>query len=204
MNEISTDQKEKALSFDIKRSIMLASYIKHWGQPSKRTVSRKNADEIGIEVYEFPAVKDEIYRIATIGVSSQELAPNQMANWELLMCLPDTLVGAASEHIVHYLLDVMAYSLRSDVEFKIGAMIPESPLAPHAWNTKAILVDEARGEAEEMSSFQIGAQQVDLLWLVPLTGTEYQFIKQKGIDEFDRIDAESEVSLLDVSRKSLV
>jgi len=204
MKKNKLDDKERRLSLDIKRSIFLASFIKHWGQPSKRTISAKKGEEHGVEVYEFPPQNDGIYRIVTIGVSSQALVSGHTANWELLLCLPESLGGTDSVTAVNYLLDIMAYSLRPDVEMKIGTLIPESSLAPCSWNTKAILVDEARGEAEEISSFTIGQQFIELLWLIPLTGNEYEFIKSKGIEEFDRIESKSDVSLLDVNRLGIL
>jgi len=204
MDDNSTSLKEQQFSYDIRRSILLAKYIHHWGQPSKRTVSIKEGMDGRVEVYEFPPQQNGVYRIVTIGVSCQTQELGATANWELLFCLPEDLGGTNSESAVHYLLDIMAYSLRADVGMKVGALIPESSLAPGSWSTKAILIDEARGEDEEMSSINIVQQTVDLLWMVPLTRNEYSLIKNKGIEEFDRIEAASDVSLLDVNRDGIV
>ena len=204
MNDSNSREKERQLSFDIRRSILLYSYIKHWGQPSRRTISTKKGNPDRVEVYEFPPQQDGVYRIVTIGVSSQPINNYRCANWELLFCLPETLGGANSVSVVNYLLDIMAYSLRSDVDMKIGTTIPETKFAPDPWSTRAILVDEARGEAEEMATFAIGEQNVDLLWLVPITRKEMDYIKQNGLEAFDRLEAKSHFSLLDVNRLGIL
>jgi len=82
-------------------------------------------------------------------------------------------------------------------------LIRESPLVPESWSAKAIFVDEARGEAEEVSSIKFDQQDVNLFWLVPLNGSEYDLIKREGIEEFDRIEAKSDISLLDVNRQGI-
>ncbi len=203
MSNSSNEQKAEQLAFDIRRSILLASYLQHWGQPLNRSISMKEGSLLGVEVYEFPAQNDGVHRFATIGVSCQTLDSGSSANWELLFCLPPGLGGADATSVVDYQLDIMAYSLRAEVDMKVGTLIPVSTLAPNAWTTKALLVDEARGEAEEMYFHSIGRKRVELLWLVPLTGSEYDLVKSKGVDAFDRLEAESHVSLLDVNRDGM-
>lgn len=192
------------MSFDIRRSILLGKYIDQWGLPLKRTISTKEGNFQGVEVYEFPPKNDGVYRFVTIGLSCQTLDSGVVANWEFLFCLPDSLGSANSSLVVNYLLDIMGYSLRAEVDMKVGVLIPVSSLAPDCWSTKAILVDEARGEAKEMSSHCIGNQNIELLWLIPITSSEYELIKNKGIEEFDQLEAKCGVSLLDVNRDGIV
>lgn len=181
---------------------MLSAYMKYWGYPLRRTIC--TGKEGCVEVYEFPPKDGGVYRFATIGVSSQSRPCNCLADWELLLCLPEGLGGCEPAVVVNYLLDIMVYTLGPDVEIGVGTLIPESPLAPASWTTKAILFDEARGEPEEITSICIGKQDINLLWLIPVTGAEYNLVKLKGFEEFDRIEAECDVSLLDVNRKGIV
>ncbi|WLQ14316.1 suppressor of fused domain protein [Hahella aquimaris] len=204
MAENVLSDNAKILVNDIRRSVILYHYIAQWGQPITRTISSNKNSSVDVEVYEFFSKDDEIYRIATIGISGQSIEANGLANWEFLLSLPADCGGVGSTEIVNYLLDIMAYSLRSDVEVKAGNTIPETPLAPAPWTTKAVLFDEPRGEPEEMSSFIVGNQVVNLIWLVPVTEEERLFIKRCGIDEFDKRESISEYSLIDVKRVGVV
>jgi len=197
-------EAERELSVDIHRAILLSQYIKNWGQPSQRTKSRHRDNLSVVEVYEFPPCKDEIYRIATIGISNQLNQNGKVIEFEFLLCLPESLGGVESIIVVYYLLDIMAYSLRSEVHLKIGATIPESVRAPKEWNTKAILFDEARGEPEDMSCLSIGQKTINLFWLVPLTESERKYIKDCGLKAFDNVVQESDWSLIDVNRESII
>lgn len=197
-------EKENQLSFDIRRSILLSSYIKYWGQPSNRIISLKENSSFGVEIYEFPPNKDSIFRFSTIGLSAQKVNNKDFSNWEFLFCLPEDIGRNDNSVTKNYLLDIMAYSLRSDVKIQIGTTIPESNLAPKPWKTKAILIDEARGEPEEMSCFKIGHQEVNLFWLIPITEAERQYIKKYGVTMFDHLESKSKFSLLDVNRQSMV
>ncbi len=81
--------------------------------------------------------------------------------------------------------------------------MPETTLAPDGW-PKALLFDQPCGEPEELSCFHVGAQHVNLLWVVPIYGNEYDLIKEKGIECFDEAIQEIDLSVVDVRRKSCV
>ena len=197
--------KDQLLVNDIRRAMLLGDYIRHWGQPSSRTLSQKAGVAAAVEVYVFPPDEQtNVYRFATVGVSAQPQANGETAQWELLLCLPADLGGADEQQVIHYLLDIMAYSLRDDVNFVIGNRFPVSPLAPSSWTTKALLLDEPRGEPEEMANYQIGQQAVDLIWLIPITAGEKQFIDDNGLEDFDDLVEKSEDSILDVNRPSMI
>lgn len=205
MNIFLSNTKEDQIYFDILRSIVLASYIKHWGFPFSRTISTKKDQAFGVEVYQFINRETGLYRIATIGVAAQTPITCHSYNKEFLLCLPLDLVDEDNTSLlVNYVLDIMAYSLRSDVDLRVGSTIPESPLAPNTWTTTAMLIDEARGEPEEMESFDIGIYSIDLLWLIPITGSEYKLIKSKGLQEFFQLEDKSDFSLIDVHRSGIV
>jgi hypothetical protein len=193
---------EDPLVADVRRSILLGAYIRCWGQPDERVVSRRGDD--AVELYSFPFVQTKVHRFATAGVSGLRCEDARLASWELLLTLPRDLGGATSQEVVSLALDVMAYSLRRDVPFKIGLTIPETPLMPKAWSPRALLVDEPRGEPEELTSLRIGSQHVKLVWLVPIHGDERQLIVDEGLDSFDQLAQDSDWSLADPGRPSLL
>lgn len=198
------DEKARKFSSDIRRTMLLSRFIAEWGQPLERTISTNKNNGCSIEVYEFRGNSNVVSRFVTIGVSGLQTKNRGLASWELMFCLPNNLGGSKSSDIVNYLLDISVYTLRDDVTIEIGSTIPESPLAPIQWSTKAILFDEARGEPEDMSCFQIGQQTVELFWLIPLMGTEYQCIKEHGLELFDTAVSNTGISMLDVNRKPIV
>ncbi|MDG9672162.1 suppressor of fused domain protein [Hahella sp. CR1] len=204
MVETMLGDDERRLVNDIRRTVILHDYISHWGQPISRTLCSNKNSQVDVEVYEFSSKEDGVYRLATIGISGQVLEGGSLANWEFLLSLPAEWEKEETSEVVNYLLDIMAYSLRPDVEVKVGNTIPETSLAPASWTTKAVLFDEPRGEPEDMSSFKVGDQVVDLIWLVPITEKERQLIKDSGIEEFDKWEAHSDSSLIDVKRMSIV
>jgi hypothetical protein len=190
-------------TFDLRRTLLLSSYIEEWGMPKTRVTTQKEG-EFPIEAYLFPGEGGQkITRISTIGLSAQKKV-GKPVNYELLFVLPNDLGGARRDEVFNYLLDISVYSLRNDVSFGCETLIAESALAPKGWSVKAILVDEARGESEEFESMHVGAQHVALLWLVPIYRNEYYEIREHGIDSFDRYCQKSSFSLVDVSRPSVV
>jgi hypothetical protein len=196
-------EKQTELRFDIKRSVILNSYVEQWGMPLYRNITTRKSDNSRIEVYSFPDEPNGLYRFATIGVSECKTSMGTDANWEVLYCLPLDLGGADIDEVINYLLDIVAYSLNDVNFFGEGVTIPASPLAPKKWSTSASLIDEPRGEPESLSHFCIGKQRVELLWIVPVLESERLFIKDKGIEAFDNLVSQSNASLINVNRSSI-
>jgi hypothetical protein len=187
---------------DVRRSIILGAYIHRWGIPDFR-VKTQRQDHIA-EVYSFPPRRGgPVHRFATVGVSAATRADGKRADWELLMVLPGSLAGASTNEVASFIFDVMAYSYRADVNFSPGQTIPETPLAPKAWEPRALLLDEPRGETEGLSSTHVGHQHVKLIWLVPIYGDELALIEEQGLREFYRRERDSEWSLADPDRPSI-
>jgi hypothetical protein len=199
---IMKNQEEKKLAFDIKRSIMLCAYMDCWQMPDERVISRRGEDRI--EIYSFrPHSEITIHRFATIGLSSICREDGAQANYELFMALPGDLRGATPQQVESFMMDVAAYSLRSNVKFCVSETIPETPLMPPSWAPRAILLEEPRGEPEELESFSVGSQQINLIWLVPIYKEELDFIREHGIEQFDELESKSEWSLVDPTRPSV-
>lgn len=193
------------LSFDIRRTIILSEYMKHWEMPEfRQTMSRENER---VELYTFPGDDSEnVTRFSTIGLSSirsRDSERQHSIGAELMMVVPKGVAIEQEDQIKNYLFDVASYLLNTlGKQLTVGTTIPESPLAPNGW-PKALLFDEPRGEPEELSCFHIGSQHVDLFWLIPIYGSEHELIKEKGLDAFDKLDETEDISLVDINRPPL-
>ena len=192
---------EIALENDVRRAVILGLYIRAWGMPKHRVVARRKDDEV--EVYSFQSVhENKIIRYATLGVSKLLRENGGIASWEIYLVVPKDNGGASEVEVESFLLDVMAYSLRSDVKFSIGQTIPASLLVPESWKARALLLDEPRGEPEYFDNIHVGVQHVKIIWLVPIHSDERERIIACGLDEFDRAESATDWSLADPNRAS--
>ncbi|MCP3064168.1 suppressor of fused domain protein [Myxococcus sp. K38C18041901] len=186
---------------DLRRTVVLGAYLRHWGMPRDRQRFSRQTDVI--EVYFFPATAESpVARFATVGASS--FAREGGARSEFLLVLPADLGGATFEEVAGFLMDFVVHSRRDDVKVEPGRAIPPSERVPKAWPTRALLVDEAVGEDEEFGGLHLGPQHIELCWLVPLHEAEYAFIQKEGFDAFSELLDASDLSPADVRRPSLV
>ena len=194
------------LEFDIKRSIILAEYIRCWGMPEARNIMPTNNTlnkSEAVEVYIFPGEDmDQVSRVATIGLSSCTFSNGKYCNSELLMVLPYDIVDDEVDAISDYIFDISNHIINS-LERNLGAedILPEHAIerVPEGW-PRALLFDEPRGEPNELNNFYIGMQHVKLSWAVPIFDSEYALIKNSGIESFDAAIQNAEVSLVEVRR----
>ena len=195
------DSAERKLIQDIRRTILLSQYMRYWGMPEFRTISRKGDKEI--EIYSFPPFKNsEIHRFATVGVSDLHYLDNKTVNHEFMMVLPRDLGDSSVEEVTFFMMDIVAYSVTENPNFQEGTTIPETLLAPKQWKPRAILVDTPRAEPKELSECHIGSQTVNLYWLVPIYKDEYELIMKKGLEDFDKLCDQADLSLADINRSS--
>jgi len=210
-SELMSDEQ---FSFDIKRSIILAEYIKCWGMPETRNIipERKVTDDsslqnnMPVELYVFPGEDmDQVTRVATIGLSSCKFNDYKSCNSELLMVLPYDVADDQLEAVSQYIFDVSNYIVNTlGCNIKSEDLISEGlVLAPEDW-PNALLFDDPRGEPNELNHFYIGLQHVTLSWVVPIFGSEYELIKSSGIESFDAAVANAETSLVEVRRDGCV
>jgi hypothetical protein len=62
--------KERELSFDIRRTIILGAFIKEWSMPEYRVILNQSEKAVNVEIYYFPAVSEnDVARFATVGLS---------------------------------------------------------------------------------------------------------------------------------------
>lgn len=205
-----TSITDKGLSSDIKRSIILAEYIKCWGLPESRELIFHEDGvnkERSIEVYVFPGEDmDQVSRVATIGLSSCNFENGKRCNSELLMVLPYDIVDDEMESIGYYLADISKHIINvlgRNLESEEVASDLQAYRLPEGW-PNALLFDEPHGEPSELNNFYIGLQHVKLSWVVPIFESEHILIQQNGIDSFDAAINDAEVSLVEIRRNACV
>lgn len=150
----------EGLEFDIRRAIILGAYMKHWGMPEwrKQLLSADKSDKI--ELYYFPAASDELpARFATVGLSACFYdSSGKRIDAEWVLALECELGGESFERIYDYLADLLVHHIRNAPNTVLPRLMPPSVLAPEKWTATALLLDEPRGEAEELEHFNIGEQ----------------------------------------------
>jgi hypothetical protein len=202
-----------SLDFDIKRSIILAEYIKCWGVPETRNLMPQNKDtdefltlkNMPVELYLFPGEDmDQVTRVATIGLSSCKFLDDKSCNNELLMVLPFDVADEQWESVSQYIFEISNYIVNTlGRNVKSEDLRKEAESAPADW-PKALLFDDPRGEPNELNHFYIGMQHVTLSWAVPIFASEYELIKTSGIESFDAAVADAETSLVEIRRDACV
>jgi len=192
---------DEQFSFDIKRSIILAEYIKCWGMPEARNLM----PDMPVELYVFPGEDmDQVTRVVTIGLSSCKFGDDKSCNNELLMVLPFDVVDDQWESVSNYLFELSNYIVNTlGRSVKTEDLKEGSDSAPEGWPS-ALLFDDPRGEPNELNQFYIGMQHVTLSWVVPIFSSEYDLIKTSGIESFDAAIENAEVSLVEVRRESSI
>lgn len=200
---LSGDQQA---TLDIRRSIILGSYIRHWGAPQKRSVFTIFDQLFSVEIYAFSCEGNfDICRFATFGMSSQKFNGKfDYFNYELLFVFSYDFCGSSYEGVLDYIRDMILHCVENGTQLKSGSTFGVSPRAPAQWKQKALLVDEPRGEAEELDVFPIGERLVSLLWVIPIYESEADFIKKHGIERFDDIVNKKEVGITDMDRERFV
>ena len=188
---------------DVRRTIQLGAYMAAWGMPRDRVVTRRK--ERVVEVYHFPERRGEaVYRLATFGVSTGIREDGVRTKWELLIVGPRDDDEEQRKEAISFLLDIMAFSQRTDVRFEVGSTFPESPLAPQQWKARAFLLDEPRGEPEVLEHICVGPDTIPLIWIVPIYGKEREYIVQNGLEAFDHCAEASSISIADPYRRCFV
>lgn len=186
-----------------RRTAIHGRFVREWGTPQFQTTVERNDDVV--DVYGFPAHGERgVFRALTVGASEVRRTDGEFASFELMMVLPRDLGGTTFKQVSSLMLDVMAYGLTSTATLKIGYTFAPSPHVPSHWSARALLLDEPAGEPEELATFHVDGLHVDLLWIVPIYETEYEGIKQNGLEWFYDLEQKSEWSLADPHRPSFL
>ncbi len=211
MNANEILSKEWHLDRDIRRTIILYSYINNWGVPVYRTnekiIIKKQEESYLIEVYIFPPSPDKnnVFRFATIGISDNFYSnKNNAPCYELMMALPGNLGGEDLDDVLSYFLVVITSTLAYKHDIKEGFTLIETVSEPIKWKQNSILIDIPASESEELEHFQIGSQAVNLYIALPIYQDECNLIRSDGIEAFDDLCEASELSVIDLSRDSFL
>ncbi|WP_231392101.1 MULTISPECIES: suppressor of fused domain protein [unclassified Paenibacillus] len=193
--------KEKILNFDIRRTIILNLYIKEWSMPEYRVIMTKPEIGVYIEIYYFPSINDKIpARFATVGLSNSIRKTGKPTETEWMLALKPDLGQESLDRIFSYFCDLIAHNIENIKSSEAPRVMTESALAPENWTTKALLIDELRGESEDLEEIKIGEEIISVLWVVPITHKEARIILQEGIDAFDIYIEKSQYSIIDPTR----
>lgn len=193
--------KERELSFDIRRTVILGAYMREWQMPQCRVILSKPETAVHVEIYYFPAAgEDEIARYATVGLSATHRPNGQAVGTEWMMALTADLGGESVDRIFTYLSDLIAHHIETAGDSRIPRVMGESPLAPANWTTAALLLDELTGESEELEEIKVGGEGIQILWAVPITGPESALLLREGVESFDSYIEDIEHSIIDPRR----
>lgn len=185
------------------REIMLRHYSKFWGGAEFKVKTTRELDSSEIEVFYFPGNKEQLAHVATIGLFFQKLSNGDFCRREYFFTLAKDLGGESIEVVFNYMLDICAHTVTKKGELHYPSVTDETHLCPEKWKTKALLIDEARGEPEDFLEVNLpNTLQPDILWVVPIFQTECNFIIARGIEEFDLLCESMEQSVIDVTRDS--
>jgi hypothetical protein len=202
----SDDQKTRQeLSFDIYRSIVLGKYMLGWGMPEYRVRSFSTKQEFPIEIYYFPEFCNKgVIRFATIGMALARSPDNKGIDHEWFLALGSDLPKQMVDRVFEYMADLVANNIEVCKNRYPLRVLDASQLAPSEWTTKSVLIDEPRGEPDDMQMISVGTQEYNLQWIVPVTQQEAAYIHKNGIESFDQLVESAELSIIDTYRPSLV
>ncbi|GKT19635.1 suppressor of fused domain protein [Acidovorax sp. SUPP2522] len=201
VNDIEWFSRDEKLSFDVRRSIILGHYMHEWGMPEYRVITSKSSRKTYVEIYYFPAGKrSDVSRFATIGLSTALRPSGSPVSAEWMLALTSDLGGESSDRIFGYIVDLIAHHIENAKNSITPIVMPESEIAPDKWSTKALLIDELRGESEKLDDIKVGVESVPVLWLIPISKKEVDIISNEGIEKFDEIIEGASYSIVDPRR----
>lgn len=190
------------------RSTREAHYQEQIGPLTEAVMRSRDGKDPAVDVYSFPPteVRDH-WTFITGGMSDRrqalpEEAPEMFARrTELLM------YGTQAEPWRLYALKLLA-----EYPFDLGTWIHAwhsvdagAPLAPGSQLSAFFLLPPAMEDPQSFDRLVIAGERVNILWVVPITGTEQAFALANGPQALEEIlyEADFEV-LLDSQRRSLV
>lgn len=178
----------------------MSHYMAHWGMPEYRVIFESNDKAEYVEIYFFPDTTRDVIRFATVGLSNCIRPTGERVGFELMIPLLSNLGGEERTRIFDYVADLIAHHVANVKAHKPPAIMGESKLAPEKWNAKAFLVDELRGESEDLEVIAVGDEKVEVLWGIPITRFEYDLISKDGIEAFDKYVDQMDASIIDPTR----
>jgi Suppressor of fused protein (SUFU) len=196
--------REDDLLHDMRRSIILGAFIRAWGLPEFRRVETMAGGPI--EVYSFPkSQRNDVHRVVTIGLSGLVTEDGAERSCELIMVFRELLTEDEREIVYGVLLSLSYHSLSGGVSVRPGTVwgVADDLVVPSSWRTRGFLVDRP-SEAAELRTFHLGAQHIDLCWMVGIHADERALIEAQGLARFEKLRERAGASLIDQTRRSVV
>jgi hypothetical protein len=190
---------EADFTYDLMRSLYLSRIIQHFGIPDERKVLSGDAGRV--EVYRFPG--DDIYRFATYGLSEVQRRLGSKTGMELMFVLPATRVNESnvSDQSYAYLIRLSQKMLDQGCSVDVPSVFPPDPDGP--WAMKATMLDEPRGESEDLLEIRLGRISIRPVWAIPISEGEWAMAEREGIEALDAAFENGSVELIDIHRASV-
>ena len=169
--------------------------------PEYRVILENSKNAILIEIYYFPSIsQDSPARFASIGLSNTLRRNGKPVSAEWMLALENGLGGESVNRIFSYLSDLIAHNIENIENSEPPRVLDESHLAPERWTTKAVLIDELRGESDSLEQINVGDQTIAILWVVPISKQELDIISTCGIEAFDQYIERISYSIINPTR----
>jgi len=173
---------------DIARSVILSRLISEWGAPVSRKIFAFESVKLA-EIYVFET--DGLVRLCSIGGYRLKSAKE-------LLCVFDSRDEKYNLALaIRIISDALQYMFNSDEVIVLPRVVK---FHVSDIEQRLLLFDEARGESESVSLINLNGIEVEIVWVVELKKSEFNFINEKGMERFDRKVDEGVINLLKISR----
>lgn len=184
------------------RRELLGIYRESWGEARDDVLEVRHGDgrqSFHVATYETGGT---FARVATVGLGTTLAEDGLLLAVELVMALDRAeLHELGPECVELFLGNIGSHLLQHSIRPVAGSTIPETSIAP--WSPDAVLFDAPRGEPEHLERFVADGVPRRLLWTIPVYREEARLVALHGIESFDALVGEHDVSLADVRRPSL-
>ncbi|WP_223936230.1 suppressor of fused domain protein [Arthrobacter sp. StoSoilB5] len=170
------------------------------GGPAGKT---PEGNVVSLAVYE-PVSEGGSVHYSTIGLSKLvrfSIAEGGETSTELLMT---SSRPEASSVMGSILVQVTGESLESGEPLSAGDVIGPRGRMFDGSEMEAIFVRAPEHLPEAFSPLRVGDQDIQFLWLVPITGPEAQYINEHGVGAFESIVKQQRPAFEDVHRQSVI
>ena len=193
----------KQFAFDITRSFILSNVIPYWGNTDVREVFYKA--ESRIEVYSFPPIGDgRFHRFLTCGISNHVNSSGICFNFELFFIAQKDFGEKWCSEIFSYLASLATDFVTQDRPAEVGLTLSTLKIVPKEWKLKFVVLDDLRGEPEELDEIQLPNYPVKLFWVMPIFESEQHLISKEGMEAFDTAFNNQDWLIFDMQRPSII
>lgn len=170
------------------------------GGPAGRTAS---GAVVSVAEYE-PAVQNGPIHYSTIGLSKIGSDSDGQDGRALTEFLMSSSSREASSVMGSILAQVTKESLEDGRPPSLGDVLGPRGQMFEGSEMEAVYVRKPDHISESFCSFQVGENEVQVLWLAPITKAEAQYIRLHGAIDFELLVQQEHPDFENVKRKSLV